>query len=194
MNTLTAFKDAPNGLADMAASLSNLFNAFQNLVGDPANFGRSHAVVRAAQKVAAQFNEASARLCALEGDLHTLNQKDAARAREAIQDLAALQNGLNTLAAQLITQVNAIYISGAVSNGLTGRNFFNGTNALDIAVNPDAVQNPAQLQSGAGKNTVAQDLAKLGGQNLSTLGNQTFVVSNNFGLKRKMRPASMSER
>jgi flagellar hook-associated protein 1 len=93
--------------------------------------------------------------------------------------LATLQNGLNTLASQLITQVNSIYSAGYDLNGNTGQDLFTGTNASDIGVNSNVANDPSEFQAAgvagaAGDNTVALALAKLGGQDIASLNNQTF--------------------
>jgi len=93
--------------------------------------------------------------------------------------LAGLQTSLNTLASQLITQVNNIYSAGYDSNGGTGRDFFTGIGASDIAVNSGLVADPSQFQAssvaGAGGNTrIALALANLATQDNPALGNQSI--------------------
>lgn len=93
--------------------------------------------------------------------------------------LTTLRNGLDTLASTLITQVNALYRSGYDLNGNTGADFFTGTDAASIGVNPALANDPSQIQaSGAantpGDNSVALQLAQLGQQTLTALGQQTF--------------------
>jgi flagellar hook-associated protein 1 FlgK len=96
--------------------------------------------------------------------------------------LANLQTSLNTLASTLITQVNNIHSQGFALDGSTGANFFSGTNASDIKVNPALANNPSALQasgtSGAtGDNKTALALAQLADQKLTGLNNQTFSQS-----------------
>ena len=96
--------------------------------------------------------------------------------------LATLQNNLNTLAGSLITQVNGIYQNGYDLNGNSGSQFFTGSNAGDIAVNPALQNDPSQVQASgsandSGDNTVALQLAQLGDQSIGTLDNQTFSGS-----------------
>lgn len=98
--------------------------------------------------------------------------------------LATVRSGLDTLASQLITQVNTIYSAGYDLNGNTGANFFTGTNASDISVNSDLLNDPSLVQaagvSGAsGDNSVALALAQLASQPQSALGNQTFNAAYN---------------
>jgi flagellar hook-associated protein 1 FlgK len=84
------FSDSPNGLNGLAADLSNLFDSFQTLAGDPANLPLRRSVVRSAQEVAAQFNRASSRLNALKFDLNASIQKDVLRANQGLNDIAGL--------------------------------------------------------------------------------------------------------
>jgi flagellar hook-associated protein 1 len=104
------FATAPNGIEGMAASLAGLFDSFQNLASDPANFGRRRAVVRSAQKVAAQFNQAASRLNGLENDLNASIQKDVILANRNLADIA----GLNWLIMEALA-------SGGTSGLLAGR-------------------------------------------------------------------------
>ena len=60
------------------------------------------------------------------------------------------QNGLNTLAAGLITQVNALHKPGFGLNNATNLDFFSGTDALTIAVNPLLNANSIATSSGTG--------------------------------------------
>jgi flagellar hook-associated protein 1 FlgK len=95
--------------------------------------------------------------------------------------MASLQSGLNTLASQMITQVNSIYSTGYDASGNTGQNFFSGTDATDIGVNPSLVSDPSQFQTsgtaGDGDNTIVVAMAALGNQSISGLGNQTFSAN-----------------
>jgi flagellar hook-associated protein 1 FlgK len=93
--------------------------------------------------------------------------------------LATTQASLNTLAATLITQVNAIHSGGYSLTGSTGANFFNGTGAGSITVNAALVENPNLIQTSGsatagGDNAVALQLAQLANAKLSGLNNQTF--------------------
>lgn len=93
--------------------------------------------------------------------------------------LVNLRDDLNLLAATLITEVNAIHASGFGLSGTTGANFFQGTDASDIAVNATLLGDPALLQASgdataAGDNQVALALAKLGQTKHAALNNQTF--------------------
>jgi len=67
-------------------------------------------------------------------------------------------------------------------NGNSGSQFFTGSNAGDIAVNPALQNDPSQVQASgsandSGDNTVALQLAQLGDQSIGTLDNQTFSGS-----------------
>ncbi len=93
--------------------------------------------------------------------------------------LATLQKNLNTLASTLVTQVNGIYNGGYSSTGSTGANFFEGTDASTITVDPALAANPNLLQTSGsaaapGGNSVVLQLAQLGTAAQSALGNQTF--------------------
>jgi flagellar hook-associated protein 1 FlgK len=93
--------------------------------------------------------------------------------------LATLSNDLDTLAAQLISEVNAIHQNGFSLTGSTGAAFFTGANAHDIGVNAALVNDPRLLQISdtageAGNNTMALQLAQLASQPQAALGNQTF--------------------
>jgi flagellar hook-associated protein 1 FlgK len=93
--------------------------------------------------------------------------------------LAKLQTSLNTLASTLIAQVDAIHTGGYSLTGSTGANFFAGSSASTINVNPALAANPNLIQTSgsataAGDNTVALQLAQLGSTTQSALGNQTF--------------------
>jgi flagellar hook-associated protein 1 FlgK len=96
--------------------------------------------------------------------------------------LATLHSSINTLAGTLITQVNNVSSGGYGLTGTTGNNFFNGTNAATITVNPALANNPSLIQASAsatspGDNTVALQLANLATATQSGLANQTFNES-----------------
>jgi flagellar hook-associated protein FlgK len=110
LNDPINFSSAPNGLDEMAAGLSALFDSFQKLASDPANFGRRRAIVRSAQKVAAQFNQASSRLNGLENNLNTSIQQDVVRTNRDLADIG----GLNWL-------IMEARISGGTSGALAER-------------------------------------------------------------------------
>jgi flagellar hook-associated protein FlgK len=101
--------------------------------------------------------------------------------------LAELQNGLHGLAGQLIFRVNSIYQARAGVNGSTAHEFFLGTNASDIAVNPvalgkDAVATPAPPAEEVNGRMVALALAKLGSREYLGLGHQTFRQNHAHGM------------
>jgi len=80
------------------------------------------------------------------------------------QVLTGQLSGLNTLASGLITQVNAIHTTGFGLNNATGLNFFNGTDAASIAVNPalDAASIATSSATGQeGNNVIALQIAGL---------------------------------
>lgn len=93
--------------------------------------------------------------------------------------LQALRDDLNALAAALIREVNALHRPGYSLTGSTGADFFTGTTAADIAVNPALLEQPALLQvagqpNAPGDNQVALALAQLADQRHADLGHQTF--------------------
>ncbi len=90
-----------------------------------------------------------------------------------------LRDGLNTLAALLITEVNALHQAGYSLSGTTGESFFTGTNATDIAVNGALLNDPGRVQASSdaaavGNNQVAVQIAQLANQRHPSLGGQTF--------------------
>ena len=97
--------------------------------------------------------------------------------------LDTLRTGLDTLAATLITEVNAIYnpASGASYSltGSSGDDFFTGTDAATIDVYNPLKSNPALLQvagvvNAPGDNSVALALGQLGQTAQAALNGQTF--------------------
>jgi flagellar hook-associated protein 1 FlgK len=93
--------------------------------------------------------------------------------------LATLQGNVNSLAASLVTQVNAIHRSGYSLTGSSNANFFNGTGSGTITVNQSLADNAALIQTSGsatatGNNTVALALAQLASATQAGLNNQTF--------------------
>ncbi|MEJ5237569.1 MAG: flagellar hook-associated protein FlgK [Limisphaera sp.] len=93
--------------------------------------------------------------------------------------LAELRADLDTLAGELITQVNDLHRTGYSLTNQTGADFFTGTDARTIAVNPALADNPARIQAAGapgapGDNAVALALAQLADQPLAALDNRTF--------------------
>jgi flagellar hook-associated protein 1 FlgK len=96
--------------------------------------------------------------------------------------LATLQDDLNSLAAQLVSEVNAVHRAGFSNSGTTGADFFTGTDAATIHVNASLVGDPSLLQTSsvgglAGDNKVALSLAQLADKKVAGLGNLTFSES-----------------
>ena len=78
--------------------------------------------------------------------------------------LAGQLSGLNTLANGIITQVNALHRTGYGLNNATNLDFFSGTNASDIAVNPLLDNASIATSSGAsqaGNSDIALQIAGL---------------------------------
>ncbi|MBI1177319.1 flagellar hook-associated protein FlgK [bacterium] len=91
----------------------------------------------------------------------------------------SLRDNINNMAAQLITEVNSIYQAGYSLNGATGQNFFTGTNAGDIGVNSDLLNDPSKMQVSAdpgavGDNSIAVSVAQLANKKLAALSGQTL--------------------
>lgn len=96
--------------------------------------------------------------------------------------VAGLRSSLNALASQLIQEVNAIHREGFGLTGTTGADFFNGTGAGDIKVNPDLVGNPSLLQAArsagaVGDRRTAVALAQLADKRVGSLADSTFSQS-----------------
>jgi flagellar hook-associated protein 1 len=94
-------------------------------------------------------------------------------------EIGALREQINTLAATFITEVNAVHAQGFGTEGSTGANFFNGTNAADIAVNPALISNPKLFQASgvsgeSGDNTIAKGIADLSTAKHAALGGLSF--------------------
>jgi flagellar hook-associated protein 1 FlgK len=91
------------------------------------------------------------------------------------------------MASSLITQVNSIYSGGYSLFGTTGADFFTGTGASNIAVNPNLINAPSNFQASGsatatGDNTVALQLAELADTPQSSLQNETFGDSFDQGI------------
>ncbi|HTD67417.1 MAG TPA: flagellar hook-associated protein FlgK, partial [Candidatus Limnocylindria bacterium] len=93
--------------------------------------------------------------------------------------LATMRDQMDTLAATLISEVNAAHSGGFALNGATGAAFFTGTDAASIQVNSALVNDPSLLQisgtaGNAGDNQVGLILAQLAEKKIPTLNNQTL--------------------
>lgn len=64
-------------------------------------------------------------------------------------DTQSYMSSINTLAANVISSVNAVHSAGADLYGNTGVNFFNGTDAASIQVNPTIVSDPKRFAAAA---------------------------------------------
>jgi flagellar hook-associated protein 1 FlgK len=85
--TSSTTPDSSNGLA---ADLSNLFDAFQNLSTDPADLSLRQTAVQSAQQVTAQFNQLSTQLATVQADLNTSVQNDVATSNQDLNTIATL--------------------------------------------------------------------------------------------------------
>jgi len=93
--------------------------------------------------------------------------------------LATMQGSVNTLASTLITQVNTIHSGGYSLTGSSSANFFNGSDAATITVNPTLANNPSLIQASGdpaatGDNSIALQLAQLASTTQAGLNNLTF--------------------
>jgi flagellar hook-associated protein 1 len=90
-----------------------------------------------------------------------------------------LQTSVNTLATLLISEVNAVHVTGFSLTDTTGENFFGGTDASDIVVNALLLNDPSLVQAAGvagapGDNQTALALAKVAQQKLPALNGQTL--------------------
>lgn len=95
------------------------------------------------------------------------------------QVIANVKTNINNLAAQLISEVNAIHSGGYNMNGTNGEDFFTGTDAATIKVNNALVQNPSLIQlndsaNSSNSNQVVNELAQLATKKIPGLNNSTF--------------------
>lgn len=95
------------------------------------------------------------------------------------QVIANVKTDINNLAAQLISEVNAIHSGGYSMNGTNGQDFFTGTDAATIKVNDALIQNPLLIQlndsaNSSNSNQVVNELAQLATKKIPALNNSTF--------------------
>jgi flagellar hook-associated protein 1 FlgK len=104
---------------------------------------------------------------------------------EALSNLAAtvlpgLQAQLDRFANAVVTEVNALHMTGYTADGRTGVAFFDpaGTTAATIGISADLEASLDAIAAGRspepGDNALALDLASLADQNLASLDNQTL--------------------
>ena len=144
-----------------------------NLVVDDQNVVDTFATVTdAAGRVFIQLQTAGTPLTPTGGTIAgTITARDG-----GVQDL---RDGLNNLAALVISQVNALHQSGYSLAGSTGEVFFTGTNAGDIGLNNNLLDDPGLVQASGdptavGDNRVAVGLAQMANQRQPALSGQTF--------------------
>ncbi len=94
-------------------------------------------------------------------------------------ELATLRTQINDVASALISSVNQIHSTGFGLDGSTGLNFFTGSNAADIKVNPDLLADPRKLAASgingtAGDNTVLVRIVQLQNAPVAALNGVTF--------------------
>lgn len=93
--------------------------------------------------------------------------------------VAGLRSNVDSLAALLITEVNAVHAAGFSLTGGTGAAFFTGNGSANIAVDSALATNPSLLQAAgvagaAGDNQTALALARLASRAHVSLDGQTF--------------------
>lgn len=92
--------------------------------------------------------------------------------------LPALQAEFDELSSALITEVNAVYTDGYDLVGGTGKSFFTGSDASDIAVSSDILEDPALIQGSLdgekGDNGVFLNIFEISNNQLTSIGNQTL--------------------
>lgn len=74
--------------------------------------------------------------------------------------LAGYMTTLNTIASSVITQVNAIHSTGTTMSGAPAEDFFTGTDASNIAVNPDLISDPTKVAAAGDGSTGGNSIAK----------------------------------
>ncbi len=101
--------------------------------------------------------------------------------------VAGYKTQLNTLATQLIQSVNTLHTAGTGLDNSTGNNFFSGTSASDIQVNPTIVSNVNKVAAAApgasssvlnGDSTQAVAISNL--QNSLTMSSNTTTFANYY--------------
>jgi flagellar hook-associated protein 1 FlgK len=93
--------------------------------------------------------------------------------------LEGLRTDLDSFAVRFMNSVNDIHRSGFDLQGNTGKDFFTGTSAADIAVNAELLDNPSGFQGSAdgtsGNNDVIHQLFDLSKTRNPEMQNQNFV-------------------
>lgn len=103
-------------------------------------------------------------------------------ARDTI--LGGYLDSLNEIASSIITQVNAVHSAGTTMSGAPAGDFFTGTDASNMAVNPDLISDPTKVAAAGdgttGDNSIAKAIAAIksttdsNGQTINDIYN-TFV-------------------
>ena len=104
--------------------------------------------------------------------------------------LTVLQNSVNSVASNLISQVNGVYFAS------TGQNFFTGTDASDIGVNPAVTTASLTTCAINNDNKLAGNLSNVANTAVAGLGNQTLQPGSAFPpsppLARTLTPSTVS--
>lgn len=128
---------------------------------------------------AANNNMAKLQWSGLNMDVRIAGGKLAGQVTVRDNTLSQMIGDLNTLAGTLITEVNAIHQGGYGLDGVSGRDFFTGTDAATIAVDAGVIADPSTIAASKAANTPgdgsnAIDMADLRFASQAALGNTTF--------------------
>ena len=152
ISTAASGSDASSNQNGIAAALSDLFNAFQNLANDPSSLTARQVLLQKAADLASRFNQTDQRLANLQSQLTTSVQTDTASANDLLAQIAKLNgqisqlesgtsstaNDLRDLRQQKIESLaNLVKIdvatdsSGAMDISIAGTTFVSGQQQLD---------------------------------------------------------------
>jgi flagellar hook-associated protein 1 len=93
-DSTTSSSTSSSGLSEQ---LNGFFNAFQSVATSPTSMSARQALVSQAQALASSFNQISARLDTLRGDLNLSLQKDADSVNQFLDDIAQLNGQIANL-------------------------------------------------------------------------------------------------
>jgi flagellar hook-associated protein 1 FlgK len=100
-------------------------------------------------------------------------------------EIGSLESGLNELAGAVISSVNGLHTSGFDLRGEAGLDFFQGTDAATISVNPALESDPALVAAAGtsvpGDNQVALAIAQLADAPLLPVSGPSATVSEHYG-------------
>jgi flagellar hook-associated protein 1 FlgK len=100
-------------------------------------------------------------------------------------EVRLLESGLNELAGAVISSVNGLHTAGFDLRGAAGLDFFQGTDAATISVNPALESDPSLVAAAGvpalGDNQVALAIAQLADEPLLPLSGPAATASEHFG-------------